>query len=333
MPEFLKISAEELYKEFLRALTKNGVSTSTAAECATVFMNNSVDGVYSHGVNRFPKFIGMLKKGAVDPNAEAVCKNKLGNVEQWDGQKGIGVINAIRCTDRAIEIAKSSGIGCVALAHTNHWMRGGTYGWRAAKAGCIFVGWSNTIANTPAWGAVNHKLGNNPLVIAVPFEGEAIVLDMAMSQFSYGAMEMYELKNEKLPVNGGYDTNGQLSNDPKEIKRSQRTLPIGYWKGSGLSLMLDILAATLSGGLSVSEITKQESERNLSQVFIVIDPTRLNTGPAIIKNILDDFHSSTPETPGKRVRYPGENVLKTRAKNLLEGVPVSSTIWDEIRSL
>lgn len=330
MPEFVKVSAEELRKEFFRVLTKNSVDTSIAEECAIVFTNNSVDGVYSHGVNRFPKFIGMLKKGAINPNVEAVCKNKLGNIEQWDGQKGLGVINALRCTDRAIEIAKTSGIGCVALAHTNHWMRGGTYGWRAAKAGYIFIGWSNTIANTPAWGALDSKLGNNPLVIAVPHENEAIVLDMAMSQFSYGAMEMYELKNEKLPVNGGYDTNGELSNDPKEIKKSQRTLPIGYWKGSGLSLVLDILAATLSNGLSVSEISKQESERNLSQVFIAI---KADFSPSILKNILDDFHSSTPEIPGKKVRYPGENVLKTRAKNLLEGVPVSSTIWDEIRSL
>jgi 3-dehydro-L-gulonate 2-dehydrogenase len=209
-------------------------------------------------------------------------------------------------------------------------MRGGTYGWRAAKAGCIFIGWSNTIANTPAWGAIDSKLGNNPLVIAVPYEEEAIVLDMAMSQFSYGAMEMYELKNEKLPVHGGYDTKGELSNDPKEIKKSQRTLPIGFWKGSGLSLMLDILAASLSGGLSVAEITKQDSEKNLSQVFIAINAS---FSPGILKSILDDFQSSTPETPGKKVRYPGENVLKTRAKNLLDGVPVSKAIWDEIRGL
>jgi 3-dehydro-L-gulonate 2-dehydrogenase len=330
MPEFIHLSAQDLRTEFYRVLLATGFDHNKASICADVFTGNSVDGVYSHGVNRFPKFIGMVKKDAIDPSAEAVCKNKAGNIEQWDGQKGAGIVNALKCTDRAIEIAKTSGIGCVALSHTNHWMRGGTYGWRAAKAGCIFIGWSNTIANTPAWGAIDSKLGNNPLVIAIPHEDEAIVLDMAMSQFSYGAMEMYELKNEKLPVHGGYNTKGELSNDPKEIKKSQRTLPIGYWKGSGLSLVLDILAATLSGGLSVNEVTKQDSERNLSQVFIAINAS---FSPSILKNILDDFHSSTPETPGKRVRYPGENVLKTRAKNLLEGVPVSSSIWDEIRTL
>jgi len=336
MSDFIRIPAGNVRAEFFRVLTSNGFDQSKASICADVFMNNSVDGVYSHGVNRFPKFIGMVKKGVVKPDAEAICKNKANNIEQWDGQLGIGIVNALRCTDRAIELAKGSGIGCVAIAHTNHWMRGGTYGWRAAKAGCVFIGWSNTIANMPAFGALNHKLGNNPLVIAVPYENEAIVLDMAMSQFSYGAMEMYELKNQRLPVYGGYDTKGELTTDPSEIKKSQRTLPIGYWKGAGLSLLLDMLAAVLSGGLSVAEISSQDAERNLSQIFIVIDPAKFGDQHSItkiIKNILDDFKTSIPEGPNKTIRYPGENVLETRASNLAEGIPVSRTVWSEIQSL
>lgn len=333
MPEFVKISSSELKSTFTRILVSNHFNDHQASICAEVFTNNSIDGVYSHGVNRFPKFIGMVKQGVVKPSAAAICKTKAGNVEQWDGQQGVGILNALTCTDRAVELAKASGIGCVALANTNHWMRGGTYGWRAAKAGCVFIGWSNTIANMPAFGALNHKLGNNPLVIAVPYEDEAIVLDMAMSQFSYGAMEMYELKNEKLPVFGGYDTNGKLTTDPSEIIRSQRTLPVGYWKGSGLSLVLDILAAVLSGGLSVAEITKQDAEKNLSQIFICIDPSKFNSITSTVKKVLEDFKSSIPETPDKPVRYPGENVLKTRSKNLTEGIPVSRSIWEEIKGL
>jgi len=301
-----------------------------------VFTSNSVDGVYSHGVNRFPKFIGMVKAGIVIPAGEAICKTKAGNIEQWDGQQGAGIVNALKATDRAVELAKLSGIGCVALGRTNHWMRGGTYGWRAAKSGCIFVGWSNTIANTPAFGAINHKLGNNPLVMAAPYEDEAIVLDMAMSQFSYGAMEMYELKKEKLPVAGGYDSKGNLTDDPSEIKQTQRTLPIGYWKGSGLSLLLDILATVLSGGLSVAEITAQDAERNLSQIFIAIDPAKFGNQHSvtkIIRNIIEDLKTSVPVLPGKTVRYPGENVLKTRSSNITEGIPVSQTVWAEIKAL
>jgi 3-dehydro-L-gulonate 2-dehydrogenase len=287
----------------------------------------------------------MVKKGFVKPGEEAMPNNQYpitngqwpkSNVEQWDGRLGPGPINAIKCTDRAIELAKNFGIGCVGLAKTNHWMRGGTYGWRAAKAGCVFIGWSNTTANTPAWGAVNHKLGNNPMVIAVPYGDEAIVLDMAMTQFSYGALEMYSLKKEHLPVYGGFDTNGKLTTDPSEIIKSQRILPTGYWKGSGLSLLLDILAAVLSGGLSVADITKDDPERNVSQVFIAIDLKRFGEHHSITKTIhaiIEDFKSSVPEIPGRTVRYPGENVVKTRAENIAQGIPVSRKIWNEITSL
>lgn len=336
MTDFIRVSFADVRSEFHRILLANGFDQTKASICADVFAENSVDGIYSHGVNRFPKFIGMVKGGFVKPAMEAIAKTQNANVEQWDGQLGPGPVNALKCTDRAIELAKVSGIGCVALARTNHWMRGGTYGWRAAKAGCVFIGWSNTIANTPAWGAVNHKLGNNPFVLAVPYGDEAIVLDMAMSQFSYGAMEMYELKNEKLPVHGGFDTKGDLTNDPSEIIKSQRTLPIGYWKGSGLSLLLDILAAVLSGGLSVAEITAQDAERNLSQVFIAIDLSKFGEHHSItktIQNIIDDFRTSIPETPGRTVRYPGENVVKTRMNNLTEGIPVSRKVWAEIKAL
>lgn len=336
MSDFLRISSADLRAEFYRILIANSFDADKASTCADVFTENSVDGIYSHGVNRFGKFIGMVKGGFIKPSMDAIPTTKNSNIERWDGQLGPGPVNALKCTDRAVELARTSGIGCVALARTNHWMRGGTYGWRAAKKGCVFIGWSNTIANTPAWGAMNHKLGNNPFVLAVPYGDEAIVLDIAMSQFSYGAMEMYELKNEKLPVHGGFDTKGNLTNVPSEIIKTQRTLPIGYWKGSGLSLLLDILAVVLSGGLSVAEVTAQDAEKNLSQVYIAIDLSKFGEHHSItktIQNIIDDFRTSIPEAPGKTVRYPGENVVKTRTNNLAEGIPVSSKVWDEIKSL
>lgn len=336
MSDFQRIPVTELRSTFEQILLKTGFDQQRAGTLAEVFTNNSIDGIYSHGVNRFPKFIGMVNDGSVKPSALAKVKSKSGNVEQWDGQLAPGPVNALACTDRAVELARTSGIGCVALANTNHWMRGGTYGWRAARAGCVFIGWSNTIANTPAWGAIDSKLGNNPLVIAIPYNNDAIVLDMAMSQFSYGAMEMYELKRELLPVPGGFDTAGMLTTDPSEIKKSTRTLPIGYWKGSGLSLLLDILGAVLSGGLSVSEITKQETERSLSQIFIAIDLSKLGDSNSItktIRNIVDDFKSSKTEVPGKTVRYPGENILVVRSENLSKGIPVSGKVWSQIQTL
>jgi 3-dehydro-L-gulonate 2-dehydrogenase len=241
----------------------------------------------------------------------------------------------LACTDRAIEIADQHGMGCVAIGNTNHWMRGGTYGWRAAEKGFAFIGWTNTIKNMPAWGGVDAKLGNNPLVIALPYENEAIVLDMAMSQFSYGALDLHVLRNQELPVPGGYDKDGNLSTDPGAIRESERTLPIGYWKGSGLSLLLDLLASILSAGYPVVEISKQNVENNLSQVFIVFNLSKLknaSTIPTLLQRIIEDYHASIPSGNSK-VLYPGERVVKVRAENLKNGIPVIQKVWDEIMAL
>ena len=154
----------------------------------TIFTEISIDGIYTHGVNRFPRFIKYIKEGYVKPDATPSLENKFGGIEQWNGNLGPGILNALQVTGTVIYLADQYGIGCVALRNTNHWMRGGTYGWQAAKAGYVFIGWTNTIANMPAWGAKDAKLGNNPLVMALPYKNEAIVLDMAMSQYSYGCV-------------------------------------------------------------------------------------------------------------------------------------------------
>jgi len=259
----------------------------------------------------------------------------MGAMEQWNGQLGPGPLNALVCTDRAIQLADQQGMGCVAIANTNHWMRGGTFGWRAAKRGYAFIGWTNTIKNMPVWGGIDAKLGNNPLVIAVPYRDEAIVLDMAMSQFSYGALDLHALRGQQLSVPGGYDKNGVLTTDPASIRESERTLPIGYWKGAGLSLLLDILAAMLSGGFPVVELSKQNIENNLSQVFIAFNLSKLknsNSIPSLLQQIIDDYHRSIPDKNSK-ILFPGERVLSTREENSKNGIPVIQRVWDEIVGL
>lgn len=321
--------------EFNRILLKYNFREDKAQKLAQIYTVNSLEGVYTHGVNRFSKFIKYVIDGHIKPDKEPVCIHKGGSIEQWNGQLGPGPLNALVCTDRAIELASQQGMGCVAIANTNHWMRGGTYGWRAAKQGYAFIGWTNTIKNMPAWGGVNAKLGNNPLVFAVPYQNEAIVLDMAMSQFSYGALDLHVLRNQQLPVPGGYDSNGVLTTDPASIRDSERTLPIGYWKGSGLSLLLDILAAMLSGGYPVVDISKQNVENNLSQVFIVINLAKLKNFPsipALLQHIIDDYHQSIPDKNSK-VLYPGERVLAVRDEHTRNGIPVIQKVWDDIMSL
>ena len=311
----MRVQYDVMVQEFARVLEKKGFTHEDAENAAIIFAQNSLAGVYSHGLNRFPRVVSYLEKGEIDPNARATCEMKMGAIERWDGHRGFGPLNAKRAMDRACELAKENGIGCVALGNNNHWMRGGTYGWLAADHGCIGICWSNTMPNMPAWGGLNRKIGNNPLIMAVPrSNGEHAMIDCAVSQFSYGKIEDCRLKGLKLPVPGGYDT-------------------MGYWKGSGLSIVLDLIATVLTDGNSVSKIGTFGDEIGLTQIMIAVDPTKFNTveqTDAIVDEILADVKSSEPIKEDGEVLYPGELELKNIKENKEQGIPVVEEVWESV---
>jgi 3-dehydro-L-gulonate 2-dehydrogenase len=234
---------------------------------------------------------------------------------------------------RAIELASQHGMSCVAIKNTNHWMRAGTYGWQAADAGMVGICFTNTIANLPPWGGIDPRLGNNPLVIAVPRAGGHIVLDMAISQYAVGKLQQYKSNNEELPLPGGYDNDGELSTNAADILESKRLLPVGFWKGSGLSLMLDLLATILSQGNSTERITRSEKETSISQVFICVKPRHNDYTSQIIEEIINYTKTSRLEHVGGKISYPGENTLLTREKSMKDGVLVDGRIWETVKEL
>ena len=322
----MRVPFSELHTVLRAALQRTGMEEERADRCARLFAESSCDGVASHGLNRFPRFLRAIGRGVVDVDARAGRVGGHGALERWDGRGGPGNLNASDAMARAIALGREHGIGCVALANTNHWMRGGTYGWQTAGAGLIGICWTNTLANLPPWGAGDPRVGNNPLVIAVPRPDGHLVLDMAMSQFSVGALEAYRLRGEPLPVAGGYDEQGELTRDPGAIEATRRLLPIGFWKGSGLALALDLVAAIVSGGHATHEIpVDPERETGLSQVFIAIDPAGGDAGLA--DRVIAHLHAGEGE-----VRYPGERTLETRQRNLRDGVPVDPAIWQDVQA-
>ena len=131
--------------------------------------------------------------------------------------------------DRAIELAADHGIGLVALRNANHWMRGGSYGWQAAEKGYIGICWTNSIAVMPPWGAKECRIGTNPLIVAIPSTPITMV-DMSMSMFSYGMLEVNRLAGRQLPVDGGFDDEGNLTKEPGiEKNRASDGLLERFW--------------------------------------------------------------------------------------------------------
>lgn len=335
----MRVFYEEMKEKLQSILVKNGFDEKRAEESAKNFADSSLDGVYSHGYQRFPRVIDYIQKGYIDVNAVPEKITGFGAVERWDGHLGMGNLNAKMAMQRAVELAAQLGIGMVAMSNTNHWMRGGAYGWQAAEAGCIGICWTNTCPNMPAWGAIDGRIGNNPFVLAVPDQnGEHVVVDTAMAQYSYGKLSVCRQNGEKLPYPGGYDEEGSLTCAPAAIEKTRRVVPIGYWKGSGLSIVLDLIGGILTLGRTVTKVGQEcESEYGLTQVFIAIRPEVLNQDPdkaqEILNETLKDIQASIPEKEGHTVRYPGQGTLIRRRENLKNGIPVNEEIWKKICEL
>lgn len=332
----IRISAEKMREVFLQKLIDhNATDMEIAEECAAIMTENSINGVYSHGVNRFPRLISYIDKGYINSNARPELVKSMGAFEQWDGQLGMGCTNAKKSMARAIELSKKYGIGCVALRNTNHWMRGGEYGLQAADAGCVAICWSNTMPNMPPWGGAEPRIGNNPFILCVPREGGHIMVDAAMSQFSYGKVEAARLEGKELPVHGGYDKAGNLTKDPAAIEETGRFLPAGYWKGSGISILLDMIVTLLSDGNSVYRVGQLgDDEYGLSQLFIAIDTEK--TGgrhELLLTEIMDYAKSSAPADGKTKVRVPNERSNRVREENLQMGIPVDEEVWNTVLKL
>jgi 3-dehydro-L-gulonate 2-dehydrogenase len=332
-----RIAFEQVVERLAHVLGTLGFSSTRAELSARLFAETTLDGVYTHGVSRFPRYVATIRNGSVVADAEPRRLAGFGALERWDGQRGPGNLNALAMMARALTLSLEHGVGCVALANTNHWMRGGTYGWQAALAGSIGICWTNTMPNLPPWGGVERLIGNNPLVIAVPRPDGPVVLDMAMSQFSYGTLERYRKRGELLPVDGGFDTEGNLTRDPALIEASWRPLPVGYWKGSGLAIVLDMMAAMMSLGQATHQLSHDPvHECGISQMFLAMNPQAIGPQPQVFQiadAIVASVHNATPARAGERARYPGEETLRLRALNRKLGLPVEPAVWAEILTM
>ena len=157
----------ELKETAKRAFLNLGLSEDQAETCAQIHASSSADGVESHGMNRIPRFAEYVAKGWINIHGKPELVKAHGAAENYDGHLGIGITNALFCSERAMKLAEVHGIGLVALKNTTHWMRGGTYAWKMAEAGFIGISWINTESCMPMWGSDEKSVGNNPFCIAI----------------------------------------------------------------------------------------------------------------------------------------------------------------------
>lgn len=331
----LRIPYEEMRRTIEKAMLAAGVPEQKAAICAEVHTSSSADGVESHGLNRVPRFLEYVRKGMIDVTAEPEITASKGAVERIDGHRGIGVTNALFAADRAVQLAKVHGIGCVALINTTHWMRGGTYAHRMAEQGYVGASWICTENVMPLWGSDVQSVGNNPLCIGIPRSDSPVLLDMAMSQYAYGKLDVYEKAGRQTEYPCGFDGNGQATCDPGTVLKTRRIMPTGYWKGSGLSLALDLVGLMLGNGKLSHEISVpvEGSCGGCTQIFVSYAPDLFGDRKELedkVEKRLAAVNEAHPSDPKRPVQWPGEGTARRRKENLEKGIPANEDVWAQV---
>lgn len=328
------VQYQEAVDQMTRGLERF-LNAQDARRFAEIFAGNSLDGVYSHGMNRYPRYLSDMASGLCDAKVtQAERVSGLGGLEVWDAHFGVGPLIAQQMADRAIELARTHGVACVALRNNSHWLRAGRYGLMMADAGMMGLCMTNTCMNLVAYGAKEPSTGNNPITIAIPRRAGSLVMDMAVSQYAFGKLEIMAQEGGMLDTPCGYDTDGNLTNDPKKIVESGLMTPMALWKGSALSIMIDLMVSMLSLGRTSLEIgTPADGEKGMSQMFVCMNPAAvidMDKAEAQMERTIAFLNSLEPKDGVHGVHAPGENLEKTRARNRERGIPVTEDTWQKI---
>ena len=241
--ENILFGCEDLQRYAAALLVGGGFRPQQAAQTADVLLWANTRGVDSHGVLRIPRYVEMVESGTIDPTAEPAIVERKGAISVLEAARAAGATAMIAASEEAIAQASRFGIGWCSARNITHAGAIGYYALRAAEKGCIGIVMTASGPLMAYQGSRGSAVSTNPLAIAVPSpEREPIVLDMSTANVALGKVMAAKDAGKSIPPDWGVDEHGQATTDPKKVAT---LTPLGGPKGSGLSLMIEILASVL----------------------------------------------------------------------------------------
>ncbi len=325
------VAAEKLQDFTRRALVAAGLPEQDAASVAALMVEADLIGADAHGIFRLPQYIRRIEGGAVNRTPDIKVDRTAAATALVDGDNGMGHLVMARAAEVAIELAGNSGIGWVGVRRSNHAGPASLYAAMPLAHGMVGIYSAVANANHMApWGGTDLLLGTNPLAIAVP-AGEAapVILDIATTVVSYGTVKNYALQGKTMPEGWVIDrkTGGPLTDSARASEGV--LLPIGGYKGAGLSMMLGLLAGVLNGAAIGRDVVDFNADDrtpcNTGQFILALDVKRF-IDPALfaagVVAHLAELHTSERLPGVPSIRLPGEERARRRAIRAQNGVPI-----------
>ncbi len=262
-------------ERFVREVLVNaGVTESVAKETAEGLVMASVRGVDSHGIRLLPHYIEELEAGRINPDPEFDFEQTALAVGQFDADHTYGISAGIRAMRHAIEIADDAGVGHVSVKNSTHNGMMAYFGLAAARQGKIGIATTHTSANTRPPNGVRPFFGSNPICVAAPMKEEGpFCYDAATSAITFNEVRKHQDADNQLPRDVAADEQGYPTRNPNE---AVQLLPLGGYKGFGLSMVVELFNGLLSGmdvGRDVSEMYGEDisNRRNLGHYYAAFD--------------------------------------------------------------
>jgi len=329
---------------------KLGVDSSDARIVANILVAADLKGFSSHGVSRLKRYVDGIKTGSIESVTKIKVVKETPVSALIDGGNGLGQVVAYKAMRKCIEIAEKTGMGFVGVKNSNHFGIAGYYSTMALEKDMIGISLTNARFSVAPTFGVEPVLGTNPISVAVPTGGPLpFVLDMATSIIQRGKLEVLERENKEMLSGWAIDERGKTLTNPKKVTENIATkkaalLPLGGigeelggHKGYGLSLLVDILCACLTGadyGLHLSRFKKGGYNLGHFLGAIKIELFRpLDEFKKTIDSMFKEIKSSK-KFPGKeRIYIAGEKEFEMENRRKKEGIPVHPEVFEYMNSL
>jgi len=328
MPILTLAQAETLVAD---TLTRCRTSHDNAVCVARALVAAEADGLKGHGLTRVPSYAAQAQAGKVDGLAVPAIERPRPGAAMIDAQNGF----AYPALDAAVallpEMARAAGIACAAIRRSHHCGAAGHPVERLAEQGLVAMMFANTPAAIAPWGGAIPVFGTNPVAFACPLPGRPpVVVDLALSNVARGNILAAKQKQERIPPGWALDAAGRPTTDP-DAALAGTMLPVGDAKGTALALMVELLAAGLTGSNFAAEASSfldaEGPPPGTGQLVIAFDPAAFGGSLARFGVLIASIESQ----PGARL--PGTRRLAARRKAAREGLPVSDAFLREIEAL
>ena len=324
-----RVSVPQVIGFAATVFAKLGVPAADAAKAARLLIESDLNGSDGHGIFRLAQYANGLKQGKVDPKGEIKVDIDAAATAHIDGGNALGHLVMARATEIAIEKAKTQGAAWVGVRGSNH--AGAASIWASQMLPHDMIGIYLAVGSNSfmaPWGGFERLLGTNPIAFAVPgLDEPPILFDMATSIAANGKVQMAQAKGEPMPEGWVIDKAGKPITDPNKAGEGV-LLPIGDYKGYGLSLMIGLIGATLNGG-QFGRDGDQNLPSNTGQAVLALSISRFGDVTEFKKRV--DYIARDMRGSGKlpgvsEIRLPGDRAYAVRQERMAQGIPVPPSL-------